>query len=175
MTQERNNEEQLKMTFTPNTIEHLGVRMYSTLPPVIAELIANSQDADAHKVMISLNDTATKEIIVSDDGTGMSFLDINDKFLRIGRNRRVDEGSQLSPGGRKVIGKKGLGKLSFFGIAHEIEVRTTQNHLRNAFIMRWEDILSGDDGERQRDYSPEIKEHDIASQEENGTKQAAPK
>ena len=50
------NENELKMTFTPNTIEHLGVRMYSTLPPVIAELIANSQDADASRVDIFLKD-----------------------------------------------------------------------------------------------------------------------
>ena len=46
----------LKMTFTPNTIEHLGVRMYSTLPPVVAELIANSYDADASEVHIQLDD-----------------------------------------------------------------------------------------------------------------------
>ena len=30
------------MSFDPKTIQHLGIRMYSTLPPVIAELIANS-------------------------------------------------------------------------------------------------------------------------------------
>ena len=111
---QNNNNQMLKMTFTPNTIEHLGVRMYSTLPPVVAELVANSQDADATKVNIQLKDQDNKEIIVSDNGHGMSFVDINEKFLRIGRNRRSDEGSQTSPGGRKVIGKKGLGKLSFF-------------------------------------------------------------
>ena len=30
--------EDLEMHFDPNTIEHLGIQMYSTLPPVIAEL-----------------------------------------------------------------------------------------------------------------------------------------
>jgi hypothetical protein len=163
------NENELKMTFTPNTIEHLGVRMYSTLPPVIAELIANSQDADASRVDIFLKDQIMKEIIVSDNGHGMSFIDINEKFLRIGRNRRNDEGSQVSPGGRKVIGKKGLGKLSFFGIAHEIEVRTTKNYKRNSFLMKWNDILSSEDRDKQKNYSPTILELDIKSKEEKGT------
>ncbi|MFA5652229.1 MAG: ATP-binding protein [Candidatus Paceibacterota bacterium] len=163
------NKKQLSMTFTPNTIEHLGVRMYSTLPPVVAELIANSQDADAKDVYITLNDTETKEIIVSDNGHGMSFDDINDKFLRIGRNRRNDEKSQVSPGGRKVIGKKGLGKLSFFGIAHEIEIQTTQNYKRNSFVMKWRDILSNEDKDKQRYYSPNILENDVKSKENKGT------
>ncbi|MFA5643238.1 MAG: ATP-binding protein [Candidatus Paceibacterota bacterium] len=168
MNQE-NREQQLKMTFTPNTIEHLGVRMYSTLPPVIAELIANSQDADANRVSIHLKDQANKEIIISDNGHGMSFTEINEKFLRIGRNRRNDERSQISPGGRKVIGKKGLGKLSFFGIAHEIEVQTTQDYKRNSFLMKWDDILSDENRDKQKDYSPIILEHDVKCAEEKGT------
>jgi signal transduction histidine kinase len=77
---QENNEQQLKMTFTPNTIEHLGVRMYSTLPPVVAELIANSQDADATEVHVFLKDNGNKEIVVSDNGHGMSFLEINENF-----------------------------------------------------------------------------------------------
>lgn len=166
----RNSQEvKLRMTFTPNTIEHLGVRMYSTLPPVIAELIANSQDADAHRVDIHLRDDPTKEIIVSDDGHGMSFAEINDKFLRIGRNRRNDERSQTSPGGRKVIGKKGLGKLSFFGIAHEIEVQTTQDYKRNSFLMKWDDILSEGNRDKQKNYSPNILEKNAVSEKERGT------
>ena len=71
----------LVMTFDPLTIEHLGVRLYSTLPPVLAELIANSYDADAENVTLSLNDEGSeKEIIIEDDGMGMSFDEINNKF-----------------------------------------------------------------------------------------------
>lgn len=131
--------DQLKMSFDPNTIEHLGVRMYSTLPPVLAELIANSYDADASRVTLDLNDEGDKEIVVTDDGIGMSFQDINNKFLRIGRNRRSRD-DDVTTAGRKVIGKKGLGKLSFFGISREIEVTTSKDGLRNVFRMRWDDI-----------------------------------
>ena len=39
--------EELVLKFEPKTIEHLGVKMYSTLPPALAELISNAYDADA--------------------------------------------------------------------------------------------------------------------------------
>ena len=144
---------ELKMTFDPYTIEHLGVRMYSTLPPVLAELIANAYDADAEHVVLTLNDEIEeKEIVIEDDGTGMSFQEINDYFLRIGRNRRLDHRSDTTRKGRKIIGKKGLGKLSFFGIAHEIEVSTKKGGKENAFRMEWEHIINGG----QTEYKPEI-------------------
>ncbi len=150
-------EKKLKMTFDPNTIEHLGVRMYSTLPPVLAELVANAYDADANRVSLILNDsTEDKEIIVEDDGEGMSFDEINDKFLRIGRNRRERDEIELTQKyGRKVIGKKGLGKLSFFGIAHEIRISTKKDGKENIFQMNWEDIKK-----EQKEYEPKVIERD---------------
>lgn len=144
----------LKMTFDPMTIEHLGIKMYSTLPPVISELIANSADAGASHVSVQLRDSDSKEITVQDDGDGMTFQELNEKFLRIGRNRREAEGRETNAKGRKVIGKKGLGKLSFFGISEEIEVVTKKNGLKNAFIMRWVDIKKS--GETGNEYSPTI-------------------
>lgn len=160
--------DELKMTFDPKTIEHLGVRMYSTLPPVLSELIANSYDANASEVHIVLSDSIkdAKEIIVEDNGIGMSLADINDKFLRIGRNRRVEEGTQETADGRKVIGKKGLGKLSFFGIAQEIEVATCKDGKENIFLLRWEDIMKED-----HEYRPQIiKKDEPRSPKEHGTR-----
>ena len=148
---------ELVMTFHPNTIEHLGVRMYSTLPPVLAELIANAYDADAQHVTLKISDeNEEKEIVIEDDGEGMSFDDINDKFLRIGRNRRYEEKNDTTSKGRKVIGKKGLGKLSFFGIAHDIEISTKKDGKENAFRMRWEDIKPDPREHEHRDYRPKI-------------------
>lgn len=158
--------QELKMTFDPNTIEHLGVRMYSTLPPVLAELIANSYDADAENIKLNLkDDTADKEITIEDDGVGMNFDEINNKFLRIGRNRRDDGGDPASVKGRKAIGKKGLGKLSFFGISHEIEIATKKDGKLNVFIMRWEDIKGAD-----KEYAPAIvKKDEPCGAAEHGT------
>ena len=144
----------LKMTFDPATIEHLGVKMYSRLPNALAELIANAYDADAKKVSILLFDRKEKSIIIDDDGAGMNFSDINDLFLRIGRNRRKD-GHELSPSGkRKVTGKKGLGKLAFFGIANTIVIETIQKNSGTLikFTLDWNELISTKD----RDYKPKF-------------------
>ena len=45
----------LKIKFDKNTIDHLGIKLYSSFPPVIAELISNSYDADAENVEIKIN------------------------------------------------------------------------------------------------------------------------
>lgn len=133
----------VKMGFDPNTIEHLGVQMYSTLPPVIAELVANAYDADAKRVKIFLKDKGQKRIIVEDTGHGMSFEDLETKFLKIGRNRRKEERNQYSESGqRAVIGKKGIGKLSFFGIANHVKINTRRKRKENAFTLDWDDIKS---------------------------------
>ncbi len=42
----------LELKFDPNTIEHLGVSLYSQLPSVLSELISNAWDADAKSVLI---------------------------------------------------------------------------------------------------------------------------
>ena len=80
---------------------------------------------NGEEIIIKLNDKEhKKQIEVIDDGVGMDFEEINDKFLRIGRKRR-DEGDNKSPSGiRKVTGRKGLGKLAFFGIGDLIEIIT---------------------------------------------------
>jgi HSP90 family molecular chaperone len=81
----------LVMTFEANTIQHLGVKMYSNMPPALAELIANAYDACATDVYIRLYDGDEKKVIVQDNGIGMSFDQVNEYFLRIGRNRRDED------------------------------------------------------------------------------------
>ena len=105
-----------EMRFDPQTIRHLGLRMYSTLAPALAEIISNSYDADATNVIVQLieKDGIPEEIIVEDDGIGLSHEEINSKFLVIGRNRRDEGDEPSSKHGRLPIGKKGLGKLHFW-------------------------------------------------------------
>jgi hypothetical protein len=46
--------EKFTMVFEPTTIEHLGLKLYSSLPPVIGELVSNAWDAEADKVWITI-------------------------------------------------------------------------------------------------------------------------
>ena len=115
----------LTLKFDPQTVDHLGSRMYSHLPNAIAELIANAYDADAHRVRIEVGKDSSVRVI--DDGHGMSRAEVGDKYLHIGRNRRAEEQSaQTESGKRRVSGKKGLGKLALFGIGKDVTLRTTR-------------------------------------------------
>ncbi|MEE3683576.1 TIGR02391 family protein [Actinobacillus pleuropneumoniae] len=140
---------QLKMTFQPTVIEHFGVKMYSHTVPAIAELIANAYDAGAKVAEVLLYDKHEHKIIIRDDGIGMTFDEINEFYLRIGRNRR--EENQISCPNRKATGKKGLGKLALFGLGNKIEISTVRNGEQVTFILNYEDIKKS-----KGDYEPEF-------------------
>ncbi|EAK7751846.1 hypothetical protein E7L98_08670 [Campylobacter jejuni] len=129
---------QYRMKVSLNIIEHLGVNLYSNLPAVLSEIVANSWDADATEVKMNIHDTDKIEII--DNGFGMNEDDINEKFLNVGYKKR-DNNFTETPSGRKVMGRKGIGKLSLFSIANKITVISKKkNDTTNAFIMDIEDI-----------------------------------
>lgn len=147
--------ESLQLRFDPRTIEHLGIKMYSRLPSALAELVANSYDAMAKEVTIKLydNDKSNISVVVVDDGDGMSFEEVNNNFLIIGRKRRSDNDDGNNS--RKITGRKGLGKLALFGIGKSIGIKTKkygENKLLD-FDLDWNDILNENTGV----YSPKFK------------------
>ncbi|MEL4422992.1 TIGR02391 family protein [Shewanella algae] len=157
----------LEMRFDPKTIEHLGVKMYSTLPPALSELISNAYDADSGEVTIKLVQSSgvPKSITVKDDGEGMSLEEIQTKFLVIGRNRRDEVGDiRTKKFGRLATGKKGLGKLALFGLANKITVRTIKGGLLNSFELSWEALLGSSDT-----YKPNVSKVDHPTTAPDGT------
>ena len=129
------------MSYAPNTIEHLGAKMYSRIPNALAELIANAYDADSENVNITLTDiNGVRSICVEDDGMGMTFDEINNKFLLIGRKRRNTHFVEITPKGRKVTGRKGLGKLALFGIGHHMKIISCKGGEQVEFDLDWDDI-----------------------------------
>jgi hypothetical protein len=132
------------MQFDIGAIKHLGLQMYSTLPPVIAELVSNAWDADAERVQITIPVgpiTAQSEITVVDNGCGMSDRDVREAYLVIGRDRRKKEGDDPTPKHhRRLMGRKGIGKLSAFGIATAIEVETAKGGNVTHFRISYDDI-----------------------------------
>ncbi|KQQ38716.1 hypothetical protein ASG19_06770 [Rhizobium sp. Leaf306] len=69
------------------------------------------------------------QIVIEDNGHGMSWQDVKNKFLSVNHQRRKDssglESILRTPGGRMVMGRKGVGKLAGFGAALRAEVETT--------------------------------------------------
>ncbi|MFJ9369300.1 ATP-binding protein [Nocardia sp. NPDC101769] len=153
-------------------IDKLGIRLYDRVSAVLAELIANSYDADATEVEVVLPwgamlagtiravDEPAYEIVVSDNGHGMTAEEINEHYLMVGSDRRVRTGSDLSRERRRpVMGRKGIGKLAAFGICRTIEVitagsqdedRTPLGWIVSHIVMDLDDMLS----DTESDYFP---------------------
>lgn len=119
----------IPLSFHGRIIDHLGIQMYQSPVAALAEMVANAWDADATEVDISVPGSAkgdaTVQITARDDGVGMSFSDCKDRFLNVGYNRRGDNPDAHSPGGRPLLGRKGIGKFAGFGVAQKMRVDTT--------------------------------------------------
>lgn len=156
----------LEMKFAGGLVKHLGLQMYSGAVPAIAELIANAYDADAPEVFVTMpfgkpiSDELTIE--VRDTGHGMTFEEINAAYLVLGRDRR--KAGEYSPGGRKVMGRKGLGKLAGFGIANVMEIWTVREGRLTAFRMDYDAITRHGEAGFVETYKPELL-HDRPAQE----------
>lgn len=122
----------LKMSVNLNVLEHLGMNLYSNVPAVLSEIVANSWDADASIVDISF-DLTNGEITIQDDGIGMTRGQAIDHFLTIGYRRRSEQ--ETTGRGRRPMGRKGIGKLASFSIAQIISVYTCHSGERTAFRM----------------------------------------
>lgn len=134
----------LRMQYAGGMLKHLGLQMYGGAVPAIAELVANAWDADARHVEITIplgkSIRRNSMITVLDDGIGMTFEEINDSYLVLGRDRR-NAGHGKTPSGRSVMGRKGIGKLAGFGIAQTIRVDTKRNNRLTTFEMNFREML----------------------------------
>lgn len=112
-----------KFNVDVNVINHLGVGLYSSTPAALTELVANAWDADANYVEIYVN-PAQRTITIEDDGHGMSADDVQNKFLKVGYSRRVHSKNKFfsDSGKRRVMGRKGIGKLAIFALADEVVI-----------------------------------------------------
>ena len=144
---------ELVMTISLSSLEHLGINLYSNIPAVLSEIVANAWDADARNVNITVN-RAEGTIIIEDDGDGMDRDGVIDRFLTVGFKRREILG-ELTPAGRKPMGRKGIGKLSIFSVAQLAEVYTTKDEERTAFKMDREVIRKAISGKDGSPYKPE--------------------
>lgn len=101
----------------------------------LRELISNAYDADATRVVIKTDAPRFERITVEDNGHGMSPEVLAHMLFHIGGSaKRSKEGQSLgvtavnspyhSPGGRRLIGKIGIGLFSVSQLTHSFQVIT---------------------------------------------------
>jgi hypothetical protein len=89
-------------------------------------------------------------VVIADDGHGMSPQEVQNKFLPINRDRRSDKnanGLKTEAGKRYVMGRKGIGKLSAFGAAMDMTVRTKRRgeSFATEFTLKQAELLDAPD------------------------------
>lgn len=166
--------EKYTMRIERTIVDNLGVKLYDKVAAVVAELIANSYDADAENVLVEVplgKALATHrggkvvqagyEVRITDDGHGMTPEEADECYLSVGRLRRehLNQGNTSRKKKRPVMGRKGLGKLAPFGVCATIEVRsaggekTEKGYRVTHFQLEYEGIAR-ESTQKDRDYHP---------------------
>ncbi len=144
-------EHKYEMTISLNVLKHLGINLYSNIPSVLSEVVANAWDADANKVDITVT---SDKIIIRDNGHGMTDDDANKKYLHVGYERRK-EGSKTPKYKRPIMGRKGIGKLSLFSIANTVKICSKKGNIKHGFILSSKKIEAALKGGNKTKYNPE--------------------
>lgn len=107
----------------------LGLELINSDTVALAELVKNSFDADARHVLVAITGEVTEEgliradtgtINILDDGHGMNESTIKSTWLEpaTGFRRR----STFTPGGRRVLGEKGVGRFAAAKLGTSLEL-----------------------------------------------------
>ena len=146
-----------ELSISLNTLEHLGINLYSNMAAVLSEIVANAYDADAERVDVTW-DQVNDKVVIQDDGSGMTAAEVNERFLTVGYRRRAGQPGPTPKHGRRPMGRKGIGKLSLFSIANDVKVETAKDGEKSAFLMKLPDIRAKIESEDGTDttYSPEV-------------------
>lgn len=143
----------MNLTASARLIMQLGEQLIEDELVALLELIKNAYDADANNVDVVIDtDTVTPygkgRIEIKDDGNGMIPSIVRNSFLRLSTSFKEEEKSSIYYH-RRVLGKKGIGRLSFQRLGNYITVETVPN------IERFEetDLLKEEDVEFIKEYS----------------------
>jgi hypothetical protein len=145
-----------RIAFRPRAriIRTIGDRLISGPEAAVIELVKNAHDADARAVTISFELSVSTEgarIVVSDNGHGMSLEDIRTKWMEPATTDKANR--KTSPGGRSLLGSKGIGRFASAKLGRFLDLRTSV--LRDQNLIETVEIRNIDweafDGERYLD------------------------
>lgn len=115
---------QSHLRFAPEILARLGEELVPHADLGILELVRNAYDADAPSCTVKLAGASSMggTLQVSDDGVGMTARQLAEDFLLLGKSAKSTE--LTTPGGRRMVGEKGLGRLAALRLGKRVEVRT---------------------------------------------------
>lgn len=134
--------QRIPFNFTYFAMKLLGKNLYSNPWTAVSEIVANGIDAGAENVYV-LIDMRNKEkavVEIFDDGTGMSFEDLSEKYTLIGRNKRLESDNREG----KTLGRKGIGKLAALYLSPRYYLYTKTDDGKSAWCVNTQIIKDSD-------------------------------
>lgn len=115
---------------------------YRSSEAALKELIDNAWDADADNVWVTLPTIVTEApIVVRDDGSGMTAPEMRGEYLNIASDRRARAGEKTPKHGRRVKGRKGIGKFSGLTLAGQMQVETFARSKKCTLVINKKDLI----------------------------------
>ena len=134
----------LNWRFDVSTFKLLGRELITDRITAVFELVKNCYDANAEQVTIEFHHvgklSAESKIIIKDDGIGMSFEDITNKWMVIGTSSKRQQTVSASPYNRTFIGEKGIGRFAVEKLGAKLLMRTKKEgqNFWNVLEIDWD-------------------------------------
>lgn len=139
---EKQENEKLKWRFDISTFRLIGRELITDRITALFELLKNSYDANSTRVDIIFENVTYKDndenligskITIRDNGYGMSFSDIRDKWMVIGTANKRKNPISPDPFNRRCVGEKGIGRFAVDKLGNKVEI-TTKKNLDNRWL-----------------------------------------
>ena len=134
-------DKKLKWRFDISTFSLIGRELITDRITALFELVKNCYDANATRVDVvfenvsydnAVVDDTTKEVrvnpgskvVIEDNGYGMSFEDIRDKWMVIGTASKRTSPFSPRPFGRRCVGEKGIGRFAVDKLGDKVNIVT---------------------------------------------------
>lgn len=170
---EYNNPSILHFKFDVSTFRLLGRELITDRITALFELVKNCYDANAEKVDISfesLNPLSEKSrIIIKDDGLGMTFEDIRDKWMVIGTSSKRRKKISPAPYYRVVAGKKGVGRFAVDKLGGKLVMKTKQkgSPVWHCLETDWTEYLKEEESQLKLDFENAYEEQKLFTDIDN--------
>lgn len=120
----------LRWRFDVNTFRLLGRDLITDRITAVFELVKNCYDANSTEVVVEFQNVTEKlengKILISDNGVGMSFKDIRDKWMVVGTDSKRTRLFSDKPFNRRFVGEKGIGRFAVDKLGERLLIKTKQ-------------------------------------------------
>ncbi|MGG1672645.1 ATP-binding protein [Paenibacillus sp. NRS-1783] len=141
----QNSDNTIYFNFSYFALKLLGKGLYSNHWTAIAELVANGLDAQAKniKVYINMKDKENSVIEILDNGYGMGYEDLAEKYVLIGRDKRDDDeiDEEIK---NQLMGRKGIGKLAALYLSNKYFVISKTGRETSAWCLDASNVKDSD-------------------------------